>query len=232
MRLDLESLSRSAPALVVLCTRPRPASVKSRALPDPEGQATFDLSQALLACALEDAEAWNGPVVLALALASDLAWAGSVARRDWSIVGQAGGNPGERINAVDQILRRHGARTLVFIGTDAPVHSEEDYALARAALESADVALMTSTGGGVTLMATRRPWPDLATLAWNTNRLGAELAYHCECEGLRVGKLPRRHQVQGIDDCARIVSELAQDKRPKRQALVAVARRLVERRAG
>jgi len=231
MRLDPESLSRGAPALVVLCTRPRLTPVKVRSLPDAEAQAAFDLSQALLDCALEDAQGWNGPVILALALASDVAWAGSVARRDWSIVGQAGGNAGERINAVDQVLRRHGARTLVFIGTDAPVHSEGDYVLARTALESVDVAVMASTGGGVTLMAARRPWPDLATLAWNTNRLGAELAYHCEREGLRVGKLPRRHQVQGLGDCARIVSLLAEDARPKRQALVAVARRLAEQRA-
>ncbi|HZF14899.1 MAG TPA: DUF2064 domain-containing protein [Steroidobacteraceae bacterium] len=228
MRLDQESLSRSAPALVILCTRPRLAPAKSRALPDAGAQATFDLNQALLACAIEDAECWNGPVALALALASDLSWAGSVARRDWSIVGQAGGNAGERINTVDHLLRRHGARTLVFIGTDAPAHTEADYALARAALESADVAMTTSTRGGVTLMAARRPWPDLATLAWNTNRLVAELAYHCEREGLRVGKLPRRHQVQGLADCARIATELASDARPKRQALVAVAQRLLE----
>lgn len=231
MRLDPESLSRGAPALVVLCTRPRLAPVKSRSPPDLEAQAAFDLSQALLACALEDAQSWNGPVILALALASDAVWADSVARRDWSIIGQAGGNAGERINAVDQILRRHGARTLVYIGTDAPVHSEGDYALARTALESADVAVMASTSGGVTLMAARRPWPDLATLAWNTNRLAAELAYHCDREGLRVGKLPRRLQVQGLGDCDRIVSELAEDPRPKRQALVAVARRLAARRA-
>ena len=189
-----------------------------------------------MACALEDAEAWGGPVVLALAQATDLPWASAIARRDWSIVGQASGNSGERVNAVDALLRRHGARSLVFLGTNAPVHSESDYEAVRTALETADVVLTPAADGGVTLMAARRPWPDLATLAWNTRRLAAELAYLCEREGLKVEKFARRNQVATIDgelieECARLVQDLGSDTRAGRKALVAVARRILAARA-
>lgn len=231
MRLHPESLSRGVPALVLLCTRPRLASAKSRRGPSVEARAAFELAQVLIDCALEDARAWTGPVVLALAQPNDLSWAGSLAERDWSIVGQAGGNAGERINAVDQILRRHGARSLVFVGPTAALDATADYALVRESLASADIALAPSNSGDIALMAARRPWPDLATLAWNTKRLSAELAYLCEREGLTVAKLERRPAIEGSDDLDLAVSSFRDDPRPKRRALVALARRLIEARA-
>jgi hypothetical protein len=236
MRLHQDSLAGGAPALVVMCTRPRPAVGRTPpAAAAAWAQAAFELRQAMVACAFEDAEAWGGPVVLALAQATDLAWAAAIARREWSIVRQSSGNVGERINAVDELLRRNGARSLVFVGTNAPIHDESDYAAVRAALETADVALTPATDGGVTVMAARRPWPDLATLAWSTKRLAAELAYLCEREGLKVEKLGRRYRLETIDaehidDCARLVEDLAADARAKRKALVAIARRMLAAR--
>ncbi len=191
----------------------------------PEGAAEF--AQSTWACALEDAAAWPGPVIIALAQAGDLAWANSFAPGEWSILSQSGGNAGERINAIDQQLRRQGARSLVYVGTNAPIHKEEDYAGARAALENADVAIAPAAAGGVTLMGNRRPWPDLAALGWNTSRLGAELAYLCEREGLRVAKLPRRYELDGLADLARLAEDLATDTRPKRIALRALATRVL-----
>jgi uncharacterized protein len=232
MRLHRETLASDAPALVVLCERRRvrPGAPTTALAAAVGAQVAVKIAQALLECVLEDAEMWPGPVVLALAQPSDLAWAAMVARSEWSLVGQASGNPGERINAVDQLLRRHGGRSLVYVGENAPVHREADYAAARTALQTADVVLMPSDAGGVTLMATRRPWPDLATLAWNTTRLGAELAYLCEREGLRVDKLTRRYHVVGLDDLARVVDELASDPRPKRAAFVEIARHALDAR--
>lgn len=226
MRLNLESLASGAPALVVMCTRPRPGAGKVRPDAGDEAQVAFELAQALVTCAIEDAEAWPGPVVLALAQPADLAWAGTVARREWSIVGQTSGNPGERINAIDHLLRRHGARALAFVGMTVPLLSEPDYAAARTGLDTFDVVLTPAAGGGIALMASRRPWPDLATLAWNTKRLGAELAYLCEREGLSVEKLGRRQQVEAIGDLERVVPDLANDTRAGRQKLLALARRI------
>jgi glycosyltransferase A (GT-A) superfamily protein (DUF2064 family) len=226
MRLKLESLASHAPALVVMCTRPRIGGAKVRAESGDDAHQALDLARALVACAIEDAAAWPGPVVLALAQPSDLAWADGVAQRDWSIVGQPSGNPGERINAIDQLLRRHGARSLAFVGTTAPSLNEADYAAARSALETSDVVVTPTSAGGVALMASRRPWPDLATLAWNTKRLGAELAYLCEREGLSVEKRGRRPRVEDLADLEQVVPELASDTRAGRQALLALARRV------
>jgi len=226
MRLKLESLASGAPALVVMCTRPRLGAGKLRPDGGDEAQVAFELAQALVDCAIEDAQAWPGPVVLALAQPADLAWAGTVARRDWSIVGQASGNPGERINAIDHLLRRHGARALAFVGTTVPLLSEPDYSAARSGLDTFDVVLTPAAGGGIALMASRRPWPDLATLAWNTKRLGAELAYLCEREGLSVEKLGRRQQVEAVGDLERVVPDLSTDGRAGRQKLLALARHI------
>ncbi len=186
-----------------------------------------ELAQSTFACALEDAQAWPGPVVIALAQASDLAWAGGFARPEWSILSQSSGNVGERINGIDRQLRRHVTRSLVYVGTNAPVHQEEDYAAARTALETADVALAPAITGGITLIANRRPWPDLAALSWNTSRLGAELAYQCEREGLRVEKLPRRYEIDTLADLTRIAEDLATDARSKRVTLRALVTRVL-----
>src|SRR6266850_8187498 len=142
MRLHPESLARGVPTLVAMCTRPRLGPAKSRPAASSDDRTGLELSQALVDCAIEDAEAWAGSVVLALAQASDLQWAGTVAGRDWSIVGQAGGNTGERINAVDQVLRRHGARELVFVGTTAALQPQTDYARMCDLLSSTDIVVM------------------------------------------------------------------------------------------
>jgi len=231
MRLHPESLARGVPTLVVMCTRPRLGPAKSRPAASSDDRTALELSQALVDCAIEDAEAWAGSVVLALAQASDLQWAGTVAGRDWSIVGQAGGNTGERINAVDQVLRRHGARELVFVGATVALRPQTDYATVCDLLASTDTVVMPAPSGGAALMAARRPWPDLATLSWNTRHLSAELACHCEHEGLSVARLERRPSVESFDDLPRIIDADAKDSRPKRQALVALARRVLESRA-
>lgn len=231
MRLHPESLGRGLPTLVVMCTRPRPGAAKSRPAAGSDEHTAFELSQALVDCAMEDAESWAGSVVLALAQPNDLQWAGTVARSDWSIVGQTSGNTGERINAVDQVLRRHGARELVFVGTTAALQPQADYATVRDRLASSDVVVVPAPSGGAALMAARRPWPDLATLSWNTRRLSAELAYLCEREGLSVARLERRTMVESLDDLPRMIEASAGDIRPKRQALVAFARRVLDSRA-
>ena len=230
MRLHQTRLASEQAALVILCKRRRlmAGSPQLAAAIGPEGAA--EVAQVTFACALEDAQAWPGPVVIALAQAADLSWAGSLMRPEWSILSQSGGNAGERINAIDQQLRRHGARSLVYVGTNAPVQNETDYAAARAALENADVALAPAMAGGITLMANRRPWPDLAALAWNTSRLGAELAYLCEREGLRVAKLPRRYEINAPADLTRIAADLATDVRARRVALRAFATRVLAAR--
>jgi glycosyltransferase A (GT-A) superfamily protein (DUF2064 family) len=231
MRLHPESLARGVPALVVMCTRPRLGAAKSRPATGSDERTAFELSQALVDCAIEDAEAWAGPVVLALAQPNDLQWAATVARREWSIVGQTSGNPGERINAVDQVLRRHGARALVFVGTTAALKPQTDYATLCDRLASSDIVVVPSASGGAALMAARRPWPDLATISWNTRNLSAELSYLCEREGLSVARLERRPSLESLEDLPRIIEASAEDSRPKRQALVALASQILESRA-
>jgi rSAM/selenodomain-associated transferase 1 len=215
----MSSSITSAAALVVFCRRPMPGVGKQRIAAGLGREFACRLGEALLETTLEDARAWPGDVILAPAENDDLEWAAALGAPDWSVAAQGSGNLGQRLNAVDRRLRARGQRRLVFIGSDAPLLDPDYYRLARGKLDGADVVLGPADDGGVTLMASRAPWPPLDDLPWSSDKLGSALERRCRNAGLSVATLPVSSDVDLPEQLPQLLAALADDKRPARRAL-------------
>lgn len=220
-------MSVTEAALVLLCKRPAPGVGKQRLAAALGEQAAYTIAQALLDCAVEDLHGWPGPVVIAPAASEDRDWAAQLLPAA-QVLPQSAGNLGERLNALDRALRAQGYRQLLYAGSDTPELQPADYAAVRGALQRGDVALTPAADGGVVLMGARRPWPELRGLPWSTLRLGDELARHCRSAGLGVRWLAPSYDVDELADVQRLAATLAGDARPARQALCALAGRLLQ----
>lgn len=205
--------------LVLFCRRPRPGVGKRRIAATLGPARTLRLAEHLLAAALEDASQWSGPVVIAPADAADAAWAGQLLERPCQVVAQRAGNLGERLNALDQALRQAGQARCIYIGSDAPILDGDYYALAVKALETHDVVLGPADDGGVTLMGSRRPWPELAGLPWSSDKLCHALELICVKDGLTINSLEGRYDIDHAKDLPRLFSDLENDTRAARQKL-------------
>lgn len=211
--------SRTSAALVLFCRRPAPGVGKQR-LARALGQArALAIAAALLECALEDIADWPGGLVISPACQEDVRWAeGLIARPKWSIP-QPRGNLGHRLRQVDVETRRFGFDRVLFIGSDAPSLQPGDLLAADSALAEADVVLIPAADGGVVLMGSRTPWPDLVDLPWSESTLADALERGCRAAGLTVVRLASSYDLDEIWDMARAVQALADDVRPARKQL-------------
>ena len=219
--------------LVLVCKRPASGIGKQRLAAGLGREAANHVAEALLACALEDARDWAGPVVIAPAHPADYGWADALLpqlRPRVRILPQATGNLGQRLNILDHELRSGGLEQLVYIGSDAPALAAADYAAANDALLHYDTVLTPAEDGGVVLMASRRPWPTLSDLPWSTVRLGVTLGDCCRAAGQSVATLPRGFDVDEEGGLFRLVTALRMDPRPARRALHVLACDLVQLR--
>src|SRR5207237_7927108 len=157
--------------------------------------AALTISRALLDCALEDAAAWPGALVIAPYGTADATWAAGLLARAVAVQPQPGGNLGERLSAVDAAVRALGHERLLFIGSDAPSLTVPDLSAAAAALERSDVVIAPAQDGGVTLMGARCGWPDLAPLPWSEPSLGSALESACRARGLSVTRMAPSYDV-------------------------------------
>jgi len=181
--------------------------------------AAAEAAARLAGCALEDVADWPGGACLAPAEESDLEWL----RRQvtgQTVVMQRGGNLGERINHVNRELHRRGVPRQLFIGIDCPELDQAYLRRAAACLMEYDAVLCPADDGGVVLMGTRRPWPDLGGLPWSTDSLHVALRALCEAEGFTVAALEPRTDIDTLADLAEIEHRLGSDRRPARQALI------------
>lgn len=213
-------------ALVIVCKKPRPGFGKQRLAVRFGARLTYEIAQALLACAFEDARAWPGPVVLSPAQKEDAAWAREQANRigrACHVLPQIEGNLGQRLNALDRTLRNRGMSRLVFIGSDSPELGLDDYFTVDRQLESSDAVLMPAADGGVVVMANRRYWPDLSALPWSTTGLRAALVDACRKAGISVHLAREGYDIDEPDDFLRLADCLTGDNRPARRALHALA---------
>src|SRR5438876_1000108 len=80
------------------------------------------------------------------------------------------------------------ARAL-FIGSDAPSLTVSDLLAAQTALDASDVVLVPARDGGVTLMGSRLPWPDLSSLPWSEPTLARALEECCRDHARSVTRL-------------------------------------------
>ncbi len=207
------------PTLVLFCRRPALGVGKQRIAAATDARFALELGERLLAAALEDAAAWQGPVVLAAADPADVRWLQQRGPATAVVVAQPTGNLGERLAAVDSELRHQGQSQLHFIGSDAPLLDPDYYAQARRALAAQDVVLGPAEDGGVTLMGSRVAWPALADLPWSSGELGTALDQRCRSRGLAVHQLAPSYDCDTVDVLPRLATDLARDPRPARQAL-------------
>ncbi len=206
-------------AVLVLMLK-APQRAKSRLVAG-MGAAGVMAAHHLSACALEDAQDWEGPVCLAPADPADLEWTLQHRAAGWLVLPQATGNLGTRINHINQRLNDDGFDRQIFIGMDCPELDQASLQAAQAALADHDAVLGAAEDGGVVLMATRRRWPELATLPWSTPQLGEALTQRLTECGWQVGRQAKKVDVDGHTALQTMHERLAGDSRPARRALCA-----------
>jgi len=209
----------SGAVLVVFCRRPRLGEGKQRLARALGAADALAIAQALLECALEDALAWPGGLVIAPENPAEARWAQGLLERAASVQPQPPGNLGERLKAVDRAVRALGHERVLFIGSDAPSLALSDLLAAQAALDRSDVVLIPARDGGVTLMGSRRAWPDLASLPWSEPTLAQGLEECCRSHGRSVTRLPESYDVDEVSDLGPARRALAADDRPARRRL-------------
>ncbi|SDY94499.1 DUF2064 domain-containing protein [Nitrosomonas halophila] len=222
--MKIREMAKMDAVLVVVCKRPRPGMGKQRLAVGFGIEQAMACAQALLDCALEDALAWRGPVVIAPASSGDRAWAASLLppQSMVTIQPQGTGNLGQRLNGLDRSLRLHGAKRLIYIGSDAPLLTEEDYSACRVALMHADTVLIPAVDGGVVMMASNLPWPELGHLPWSTAHLGAALMEQCRQAGQTVVCLKPNVDIDEPEQIEQLCADLRHDARPARRRLHAL----------
>ncbi|MGH8289956.1 MAG: TIGR04282 family arsenosugar biosynthesis glycosyltransferase [Steroidobacteraceae bacterium] len=213
------SASFPAATLVLFCRRPALGNGKQRLARSLGEAAALAIAAALLECALEDAAAWPGPVVISPASADDAAWAAALTGEAKKVLTQGEGNLGRRLNRVDASLRRRGRERVLFIGSDAPSLRAGDLRAAAQSLGDADVVLVPAEDGGVTLMGSRVAWPDLTGLPWSESTLAAALEHRCREARLSVVRLPGSYDVDEASDLPVAIAALSSDDRPARARL-------------
>lgn len=214
--------------LVIFCKRPLPGQGKQRIAATLGTESAYQVALALLECALEDARAWNGTVVLSPASEADRSWAESLLQREHLVVPQVEGNLGEKLNFVDRALRQQGHTQLLFIGTDAPEHNHHYYRELQDQFSHADMVFTPASDGGVTAMGCNQPWPDLAALPWSTDKLGETLAKSCIDAGYPVAYSRECSDVDTETDLRRLLSSLQNETRPARQQLLHTIKSLLD----
>jgi glycosyltransferase A (GT-A) superfamily protein (DUF2064 family) len=177
------------------------------------------LAERLCGCALEDLDAWPGPVCLAPAASEDVEWLGRRVGPADRIVLQSQGNLGARINHVNATLDTAGHARQIFIGIDCPELDAAYIANAAGRLDASDAVFGPARDGGVVLMAARRPWPALDGLDWSSPALGGQLDALCRSQGWRTDRLPPRSDVDTLEDLGPLGRALDGDTRPARQRL-------------
>ncbi|SDS27339.1 DUF2064 domain-containing protein [Pseudomonas oryzae] len=208
------------PTLILMCKRPGPGHGKQRLAAGLGTVPAQLIAERMLDCAVEDLAHWPGPRVIAPDTVADCGWAGRLLP-GCAYPPQCDGNLGERLNALDRDLREAGHRTLVFIGSDAPALNAGDYRRVRETLSEVDTVLLAARDGGVVLMASNRPWPELAALPWSTAQLGQALTAACGDAGHSVAVCGESFDVDERDDLAPLRAALATDPRPARRRLLA-----------
>ncbi|WP_417791054.1 TIGR04282 family arsenosugar biosynthesis glycosyltransferase [Stutzerimonas xanthomarina] len=206
-------------ALVLICKRPALGHGKQRLAAQIGVERALNIAEHLLDCALEDLRGWSGPVVIAPDQSDACDWAIQQAPQALCLA-QTAGNLGERINNLDHSLRGLGHRQLLYIGSDAPALTPADYQRVHAALGTHDTVLVAARDGGVVLMASKLPWPELAALPWSTPELGLALADACRRVGHSVALCGESFDIDEQADLPLAAQALADDPRAARRRLL------------
>jgi len=224
----------TTPALILFCKRPRLGFSKSRLAAEIGEAPAFAIARALLDCALEDVLAWHGPRIISPSDAEDGPWFQDIVSSlaavsgpgdsDIDILpqspGESLGGLGARLMTISTAVATQHSGPQIFIGSDSPAMTSDLLGRVAHSLESRDVVLADSADGGVTVMAARRPWPDIRDLPWSTDQLGAALSDRCRSLGLSVQHMPGGDDLDIQTDIPALLPALRADQRPARRALL------------
>ena len=209
--------------LVLFCKRPKLNQGKQRLAQDSSAEIALAIAKCLLACAIEDANAWQGPVVIACSSNNDIEWAQAIVPKA-DVIAQlpkdTAGNLGDRLNYVDSQLRSKGHEQLIIIGTDSPMLNAVHFQSTIDTLQSSDISLSHADDGGVIIMANKKPWPILTDLPWSTEELSRELSQLCQEKNLLVHYAIPGYDVDHVSDLEKLVVDLKNDQRLARQSLL------------
>jgi len=214
--------------LLIFCKQPRLYHGKQRLAAVVGADKALMIAQALLKCAIEDAKAWSGPVVLSPSHPDQQEWAQSILPQA-SVVPQPEGNLGERIRVVDSLLRKRGHSNILIIGTDAPVLSNTHFTEVNRLLNESDVVMSAASDGGVTIMAATQPWPEISDLPWSTERLNESLYDRCQSAGHKVSYIRPSYDIDHEKDLYKLLIDLENDHRPARQKLLALTKEILSK---
>jgi uncharacterized protein len=236
-------MSSYSPVLVVFCREPRPGVGKQRLAADIGVRDASRVAAALWDCVREDLTGWPGQIVLAVTDHAEESWAARQAQELHGarhranngsapqVLLQPAGNLGERLMAIDAMLRGRGQEQLIFIGSDAPELGCEQLDDIATLLQQADVVLAPALDGGVVAMAGRKPWPALADLPWSSELLGEALAGRCRAAGQAVSLSRGSFDIDDWSSLTYAGEVLRKDRRPARRSLVALVTELMAGRA-
>ncbi len=214
--------------LLIFCKQPRLNHGKQRLAANIGAEPAFSIAKALLECAIEDAKAWPGPVVISPSHSDQLLWAQSLLPTAL-VVPQPEGNLGDRIKDVDATLRGQGHERIIIMGTDAPVLNQHYLMAAAQQLSEFDVVMSAASDGGVTIMASSHPWPEIADLPWSTERLNEGLYSKCKSAGLKISYVDPSYDIDHEQDLHKLIIDLADDLRPARQRLLSLTRKILNK---
>lgn len=211
------------PTLAVICKRPKLHQGKQRLAQTLHAESVLKIAQDLLHCAIEDAQLWQGPTVIACAHPDDILWAQSLlpeAQVIPQVTNEQQQNLGQRLNHVDQRLRELGHESIIYIGTDAPMLNTVVLNEITTQLCTKDIVLSHADDGGVIAMANNKPWPNLTALPWSTELLSQALYEHCQANSLSVDYVSAGYDIDYVSDLKKLFLDLQTDKRPARQRLL------------
>ena len=219
IKIDNEKTRKDQTCLVVFCKRPTLLQGKQRLAKSIGAEQCLMFAQSFLKCALEDAREWPGPVVLSPSSPEDSEWASRLLEGDCRIMAQPEGGLGHRLQVIDHQLRAEGYAKIVFIGTDAPALRPGHYEEAHREINLVDVVLGPASDGGVVIMGSATPWPDLLSLPWSTPHLGKALTTACRQHGLDVKTISPGYDIDIEADLLKLQQDLSDDPRPARRHL-------------
>jgi glycosyltransferase A (GT-A) superfamily protein (DUF2064 family) len=211
--------SKPQPVLVLLCKRPALGHSKQRLAAQIGLKPGLRIAEKLLQCALEDLQHWSTLKVIAVDHPKHLAWAQACCPNAIAVA-QNPGNLGQRIKGLDCHLREQGHGHLIFIGSDCPALDRPHYRRVNQLLRVHDTVLIAAGDGGVVLMASKRPWPELDDLPWSTAALGEALMQRCQQTGHSVVVADMLWDVDHREDLLGLPRFLEHDRRPGRRALL------------
>lgn len=176
--------SNSKTALIIFAKRPALGVGKQRLAKETRRLTAFLVAKELLKTTLNTVSNFTGDIIISPSNESDIEWSHTLLERSTLCIPQKDGGLGQRLMQVDKEARMLGYRKTIFIGTDAPCLSLDDINKTSDTLNQYGQAYIPASDGGVVLMANKKAWKSLDTVAWSTEKVFSQLKSIAIANGL------------------------------------------------